>query len=81
MKKLLFLIRTHPESQSGKATCNQIEVHDWPAAITDDVGNTYTMQAINAPASSCSWYAVEHRPPSRVTIFFEDGTATVVVLD
>ena len=81
MRKFLFLIRVHPESQSGKATCNQIEIPNWPIAVTDDVGNTYSFREIAPERGTCSWHTVEHRPPSRITIDFVDKTTTTIVLD
>ena len=80
MRKFLYLMRIHPESQSGKVTCNQIEIPDWPTAITDDAGNIYSDREIAPKRGACSWYTVEYRPPSRITLDFRRARK-VVVLD
>ena len=81
MRKFLYLMRVHPESQCGAISANQIEIPDWPTAITDDAGNTYTQHDIAPERGSCSWYAAEHRPPSRVTLYFRRNTSVTIVLD
>ena len=80
MRKFLYLIRVHPDSQCGAVSANQIEIPDWPTAITDDAGNTYSEREIAPKRGACSWYTVEHRPPSRVTLTFRRARK-VVVLD
>lgn len=80
MRKFLHLLRIHPESESGKCTVHLIEIPDWPASVTDDAGNSYCWRG-QSDEYTCSWYTVEHRPMSRITLNFKDGTYKVVLPD
>ncbi len=45
-----------------------------PSAVTDDAGNTYSLnyESTDDFGGTSAWYAVEYRPPTRLTLTFSD---------
>ena len=78
--KYVMVIRVQSEEAcQGRAVIDTFyDIPGFPEAITDDTGNTYTLN--KTTDDYAAWQSIEDRPPNRITLTFGNGDKDVRIV-